>query len=190
MKPLLPMLQRAPPGIEERAPVESPETGSASVKEAGPADELDDALAGIAVSLHWRFWIGERWLLVSTCPDAASRGLEDRLGGNILRALGDTVQSTETLRWPVFSNTAVPGNDAAGARDVIAAMADTMGRPRQLWLGLEPGQADGSTSEVPKSLAAALGEATVSFPESLAALSSDPGAKRALWRALQQAGTA
>jgi hypothetical protein len=141
------------------------------------------------VSFHWRFWIGEQWLLVSSCPDTASRGLEDRLAANILRALGDGVTAAEALRWPVFSNPAVPGNDAAGAVEVISGMAETIKRPRHLWLGLEPDDIDDpEEAGVWRQVIASLGEATVSSAASLAALSSDPGAKKALWRSLRQSG--
>lgn len=185
-------------GGDERAEVTSgstsPLSGRLSTEPSdaampAPVDDLSDELAGKAVAFHWRFWVGAQWLLVSSCPDSASRGLEDRLGGNILRALGDTVQRTESLRWPVFSNTAVPGNDAAGAREVIASVAEGTACPRQLWLGLES-VSDSGAPVVPEALVAALGKATVSFPETLAALSSDPGAKRALWQALQASGRA
>lgn len=177
-----------PPG-SSRTPasthaVPAPESESEPV----PIDQPGSALAGKLIGFQWRFWIGEQWLLVSSCPDTASRGLEDRLAANILRALGDVVTSTEVLRWPVFSNPAVPGNDAAGAVEVLSAMAGTVNRPRQLWLGLEPEESNPDASALWRSVSAPLGEATVSFPGSLVALSSDPGAKRALWQALQQAG--
>lgn len=172
---------------------ESPRTAPAATDaepapEQGPIAQPGSALAGKAIRFQWRFWIGEQWLLVSSCPDAASQGLEDRLAANILRALGDLVTRTEAIRWPVFSNPAVPGNDAEGAVEVVSAMAETVGRPKRLWLGLEPEDSDPDTSALWRDVSASLGKATVSFPGSLVALSSDPGAKRALWQALQQAG--
>lgn len=161
---------------------------------AGPSPESEatepaiSVLAGKPIEFQWRFWIGEQWLLVSSCPDSASSALEDRLALNILRALGDVMTRTETLRWPVFSNPAVPGNDAAGAVEVVSAMAKAVSRPKRLWLGLTPEESDPDTGALWHSVSAPLGEATVSFPGSLVALSSDPEAKRALWQALQQTG--
>lgn len=164
-------------GPQANAPVEN-----VSSPQAG------DVLAGKVVAFHWRFWSGSQWLLVSRCPDNASRALEDRLATNILKALGEDVAGREEVRWPVFSNPAVPGNDAAGAVDVLSAMAETVARPRQVWLGLLPEDAAQAAPEVWDRLCAPLGQASVSFPLSLAALSSDPDGKRRLWRALQQVG--
>ena len=65
-------------------------------------------------------------------------------------------------------------------------LADEVRRPQQLWLGLMPEESDPATTKVWASLCAPLGEASVSFPLSLAALSSDPDGKRRLWQALQQ----
>lgn len=170
-----------------RAPREATEDGPSS--EPAPLGQVEDALSGKLVSFHWRFWIGEQWLLVSSCPDIASRGLEDRLAANILRALGDGVTAAEALRWPVFSNPAVPGNDAAGAVEVISGMAESIKRPRQLWLGLEPDDIDDpDEAGVWRQVIASLGEAAVSSAPSLAALSSDPGAKKALCDSLRQSG--
>lgn len=170
-----------------RMPAEDAADGPLSGQ--APVTQAQDALSGKTVSFHWRFWVGDQWLLVSSCPDTASRGLEDRLAANILRALGDGVTSTEALHWPVFSNPAVPGNDAAGAVEVISAMAETVKRPGQLWLGLEPDDIDDADEAVLwRQVTAPLGEATVSFPGTLAALSSDPGAKKALWQLLRQSG--
>ncbi|MFL1483894.1 hypothetical protein [Marinobacter sp. LN3S78] len=152
--------------------------------------QAGDALAGEAVAFHWRFWLGGQWLLVSRCPDNASRALEDRLATNILKALGEDVAGREEVRWPVFSNPAVPGNDAAGAVDVLSAMAETVARPRQVWLGLVPEDSAQAATGVWDKLCAPLGQAAVSFPLSLAALSSDPDGKRRLWQALQQIGRA
>lgn len=170
-----------------RAPEERTEEGL--LPEPAPMGQVHDALSGKAVGFHWRFWVGEQWLLVSSCPDIASRGLEDRLAANILHALGDSVNSAEALRWPVFSNPAVPGNDAAGAVEVISAMAESVKRPSQLWLGLEPGNVDDADeAALWRDVCASLGEATVSFSVALAALSSDPGAKKALWQSLRKTG--
>lgn len=180
-----------PAGVAETtSPRESPGAGppTDAEPEQVPIEPTASALAGKAIGFQWRFWLGEQWLLVSSCPDAASRGLEDRLAANILRALGDVVTRTEALRWPVFSNPAVPGNDAEGAVEVVTAMAKAVSRPRRLWLGLEPDDSDAGSSTLWRQVSAPLGEATVSFPGSLVALSSDPGAKRALWQALKQAG--
>ncbi|MFC4259342.1 hypothetical protein ACFOZ5_09905 [Marinobacter lacisalsi] len=164
------------------------ETDVAPTPERVPVEPVDDTLAGKAIAFQWRFWIGEQWLLVSSCPDTASRGLEDRLAVNILKALGDNIVSTEVLRWPVFSNPGVPGNDARGAAEVVSAMAEATSRPKQLWLGLEPEESASGRSSLWQDVIAPLGEATVSFPGGLVALSSDPGAKHALWQALQKAG--
>ncbi|GGY68014.1 hypothetical protein [Marinobacter zhanjiangensis] len=179
----------AVPATPESPRVPDEQTEEGSLPEAPPVGQVHDALSGKAVGFHWRFWIGEQWLLISSCPDTASRGLEDRLAANILRALGDSVNSAEALRWPVFSNPAVPGNDAAGAVEVISAMAESVKRPSQLWLGLEPGNIDDADeAALWRDICAPLGEATVSFPVALAALSSDPGAKKALWLSLRQTG--
>ncbi|UZD66807.1 hypothetical protein [Marinobacter sp. AN1] len=148
---------------------------------------VNDVLAGMPVKLHWRFWCGSRWLLISSTPDEASRGLEDRLAENVLRALGDSVLRTETLRWPVFNNPEVPGNDAAGAAEVLASMVQGFATTRQLWLGIEPEDLSPEATRLLRLLVAPLGDAAVSFPRSLTALSSEPDSKRQLWQALRQA---
>lgn len=182
-----PPLDSAEPAQPAPRGARSPEAAPAPVQQ--PEKSSADALAGQAIGFRWRFWSGEHWLLVSSCPDAASRGLEDRLAGNILQALGDTVVRTDALVWPVFSNPAVPGNDAAGAVEVVSAMAANLAPSRQLWLGIEPAPDDEEAAgAVRRRVCAALGSATVSFGRSLAALSSEPAGKRALWQALRQAG--
>ncbi len=147
-----------------------------------PADV--GGLAGQHVALHLRFWQGQRWLLISASPDEAAAALEDRLASNILKALGDAAARSEALRWPVFRNPAVPGNDAAGAAAVLEAMVQEMKAPSQLWLGVEPDATDSQKRALWQVLLSPMGKPTVSFPRSLAALSSEPDSKRKLWRAL------
>lgn len=177
-------------GKESEAPplTAEPEGDDESIgAQLAPAKPAESHLSGQSVAFHWRFWVGGRWLLVSNSPDAASRGLEDRLATNILRALGDDVVRTEALRWPVFNNPAVPGNDAAGAVEVVAELAGMVHRTKQLWLGLSREEEDSGETGLTQLVSAPLGKATVSFPGTLAALSSDPAAKRKLWQALQRA---
>lgn len=176
------------PERSEGAPIVEADSAHDGVEiRGGEAGAGGDALVGQAVSFHWRFWHGSRWLLVSSSPDEAAGGLEDRLAANILKALGDAPERSETLRWPVFSNPAVPGNDAAGAAEVLAAVAQDCKPSRQLWLGVEPAEPEPGAEALWRALLAPLGEAAVSFPRSLAALSSEPDSKRRLWKALQQA---
>ncbi|MGM0570351.1 hypothetical protein [Marinobacter sp.] len=177
------------PPDPEPGPSEASDSDAGTAGEGAQVPEVRSAyegLAGKSVALHWRFWHGSRWLLMSSSPDEAGRGLEDRLAENILKALGDVVERTDSLRWPVFSNPAVPGNDAAGAADVLAALAQDVEAPRQLWLGIDPEDPDFEQAELWRSLLAPMGRATVSFPRSLAALSSEPDSKRRLWRALRR----
>jgi hypothetical protein len=193
---------RSPPGPQQGAsgrgdaalPVAadvSDAPGGKDISDARTPEALpvNDSLAGRSVTLHWRFWHGRRWLLISSTPDEASRGLEDRLAENILRALGDSALRTETLRWPVFNNPAVPGNDAAGAAEVLTAMAQGFKTGRQLRLGIEPDELSPEATRLLRLLVAPLGDASVSFPRSLAALSSEPDSKRRLWQMLRQAET-
>lgn len=175
------------PGEDPVQETRGPAEVAPSDLEEPSASLVRDELAGRSVAFHWRFWVGERWLLASACSDAAARGLEDRLASNILRALGDRVTNTESLRWPVFSNPAVPGNDAAGALEVVSSLASAIKRPHQLWLGLEP--EEGDAVALWQQLCGPLGQASVSVPATLASLSSDPAGKRAVWRALNSIGS-
>ncbi len=144
-----------------------------------------DGLAGQHVALNLRFWQGQHWLLISASPDEAAAALEDRLANNILKALGDAAVRSEALRWPVFRNPSVPGNDAAGAAAVLEAMGQEMKAPSQLRLGVEPDVTGPQERALWQALLGPLGQPTVSFPRSLAALSSEPDSKRQLWQALK-----
>lgn len=183
--PMRPVVDEpAPPPV----PVE-PEAGRPGpIKEIQQESELPaglDGLAGQHIALHLRFWQGRRWLLISASPDEAAAALEDRLAANILKALGDATVRRDALRWPVFRNPAVPGNDGAGAGIVLEAMVQEMRPSRQLWLGVEPDATGPRERALWQALLSPLGSPTVSFPRTLAALSSEPDSKRQLWQALR-----
>lgn len=140
------------------------------------------ALEGRQVQAHWGFWSSPEWVLMSSLSADASRALQDVLAGNILRALRADVQSQRELRWPVFNNSAVAGNDAAGLVDVVTTLATEFAGRRLLMLGVAPeGFRDPLLSEV----LAPLGQPSLAFPASLAALAADPARKRDLWQDLK-----
>ncbi|SFR73079.1 hypothetical protein SAMN05216203_2580 [Marinobacter daqiaonensis] len=170
--------------VTAAAPAETPREPEPE-SQAGPDAVTRASLAGEVVAFHWRFWVGRNWVLVSNRSESASRGLEDNLAASILRALEDGLEFSEEVRWPVFTNPAVPGNDAAGAADVLAAVADSLAGRNVVALGLVPDGAE--RASVLQALTGHLGTAAVSFPRTLAALASDPVAKRDLWGALKAA---
>lgn len=168
------------------APVRGSGAASAAAAEAeSPPPEaaaLRPAIAGGHLQAHWGFWASPEWLLMSSLSADASRALQDTLAGNILRAIGMDLENQRELRWPVFNNPAVAGNDAAGLADVVAGLAGELGGRRLLMLGV---LADEPPEPLLAEVLAPLGQPALAFPASLAALAADPARKRDLWQALK-----
>lgn len=165
------------------APVSVPVVGSVPAETAMESPPAGQQLVPVAV--HWGFWRAGSWLLVSALTEGASRDLEERLARGILAALGETVVTAVQVRWPVFSNPAVPGGDAGGLAEVLQRIKESAGEPgRVVCLGLLPA-ADSPQREVLEPLAKSLGDIVFQGEVSLAGLASLPMEKKTLWTALR-----
>ncbi|MEX0603592.1 MAG: hypothetical protein WD623_09695 [Marinobacter sp.] len=175
---------KAPPALDESA-----EALKGDVNKAEGWDEDLPQVFSTAVSLKsasltatWTAWVAESFVLVSTLSSDSSAQLQEALATNILRALGQSVQSTQTFMWPVFSNPVVPGNDAEGLHLLLAEFAKSCKNRSFLTLGLLPDEPRESRTAW---LARAFGPLKVDFPHGLAGIATDPERKRRLWSELK-----
>lgn len=136
----------------------------------------------LALDVHWGFWVGSRVMLVSTISDDASYQLQEALARNILKAMNQTEVSGFRVQWPVFNNLLVPGNDRGGFNRVVADQCREYLDRELVLLGVLPGQSGEEREALLKALP---GKHFVDFEASLAALSTDPNAKRTLWEHLK-----
>lgn len=129
------------------------------------------------------FWAAGNVLLVSGISEDASERLQDTLANNILSALGQAKAVKPTLlRWPVFSNTLVPGNSTADFVQLVDSLVEKSGRKHLVLLGVLQ---DWSPEDRAPLVAQALGKPVVDFPNRLAELAAVPAYKRALWSELK-----
>lgn len=135
------------------------------------------------IRAHWEFWVSPRVLLVSALSDEASYQLQESLAKNILRAMSQTELTGFRVQWPVFNNVLVPGNDQAGFVRVVSEQCRDFSDRQLVLLGVMP-DADGEERKL--LLSSIPGQPFVDFPSSLAALSTDPNAKRSLWQLLKR----
>lgn len=146
-----------------------------------PTDER--AAQPMIIRAFWGAWLSERWLLVSALSPDASLQLQDNLARAILQAMGSHSVSTFTLRWPVFNNPEVVGNDEKGFRGLLQELPGEPGIRKTLALGLCQ---DGELPDRGSWLRDALGPLAVDFQYSLAGIATDPGRKRNLWAELRE----
>lgn len=172
----------------EHSEVAAPVTGKDAAKEQVEtvADEPSETpRQGELVAVHWGFWRTGSWLLVSALKEGASRDLEDRLARRILTALGEGEATAMQVRWPVFSNPAVPGGDAGGLADVLRRVTQNGGQPeRVLCLGVLPDK-EASDRATLEPLLDMLGPVVVQGELSLAGMASQPQKKKILWTSLR-----
>lgn len=142
----------------------------------------NESLISYSLAATWGVWITESYVLISTLSSDSSVQLQEGLAHNILRAMGESVNATQTFMWPVFRNPVVPGNDAEGFRLLLAEFARECQGRSFLCLGL--------LSDAPRAARAgwlqdALGALKVDFPHGLASIATYPERKRDLWSELQ-----
>ncbi len=171
--------------VPDKAPVEiKPATLGTGALEGVQLSVSSDAgsLINYNLTATWAVWITDSFVLVSTLSSDSSAQLQDSLATNILRAMGQSVDATQTFMWPVFSNPVVPGNDAEGFRQLLAEFAkDCQGRS---FFGF------GLLSDAPQAARAvwlerAFGPLKIDFPHGLAGIATDPNRKRDLWAELK-----
>lgn len=134
------------------------------------------------VRLNWGFWVGQEALLVSELADDASFQLQSALAENILKAIGQSARSSFRVRWPVFNNPLVPGSDRQTLSAIVRDQLKDHGKKRVILLGVLPRE----TADAREQLVNGIWEqVAIDLPNSLAALSTDPVGKRALWDALK-----
>lgn len=151
--------------------------------DAEPEAETAPAVGAKPLEAHWGIWFGSRVMLVSTISDDASYQLQEALARNILKAVNENNVSGFRVQWPVFNNPLVPGNDRDGFTRVVADRCRECQGREVVLLGV---LADVSGEERAGLLQALPGQPSVDFETTLAALSTDPGAKRRLWHELRQ----
>lgn len=139
------------------------------------------------IRAFWGVWLSDRWRLVSALSPDASLQLQDNLARAILHAMGSPAVSTFTLRWPVFNNPEVAGNDEKGFRELLQELRgeplpEEAGSRKTLALGLCQ---DAELPDRESWLRDALGPLAVDFQYSLAGIATDPGRKRDLWAELR-----
>ena len=135
-----------------------------------------------SLAATWGVWITESCVLISTLSSDSSVQLQDGLANNILRAMGESVNTTRTFMWPVFRNPVVPGNDAEGFRLLLSEFASECQGKSFLGLGLLPDVPQGARAGW---LHDALGPMKVDFPHGLAGIATYPERKRDLWSQLK-----
>lgn len=150
-----------------------------------PTDER--ATRPLIIRAYWGVWLSERWRLVSGLSPDASLQLQDNLARAILHAMGSRSVSTFTLRWPVFNNPGVAGNDEKGFRELLQELQEDtsqeeVGGRKTLALGLCQ---DAELPDRGSWLRNALGHLAVDFQYSLAGIATDPSRKRDLWAELR-----
>ncbi|OEY66672.1 hypothetical protein [Marinobacter sp. X15-166B] len=158
-------------------------TSSASEELAGdqPAAQ-GPAPAGTRLEAHWGLWVAARHVLISERSADASAALQDELAQNILKALGDAVESTLVLQWPVFNNAQVPGTDNAGLKTLLGDIVEGFGGRPVIALGLWPDRPQAQRQAWFDEL---VGPLAVDSPHSVAALAGQGSYKRELWLQLK-----
>jgi hypothetical protein len=131
----------------------------------------------IPAKLDLGIWAGRRVLLVSGVTEEASARLQDTLATNILRALGDNLQSRAEFHWPVFANGEAV-SDADSFADCLGRLGKRYSGLRTVFLGFDEQQGDEAVRQ-------AFSEPGPSFPHSLAGLATSPERKRELWALLK-----
>lgn len=188
-QPQRPAEDVAESAVKASVPDEAPVKIKDGALKTGPLDDAQepvpndaDSLINYTLTATWAVWITESFVLVSTLSSDSSAQLQDGLARNILRAMGQTVEATQTFMWPVFSNPVVPGNDAEGFRQLLAEFVKDCQSKSFLGLGL--------LSDAPQAsravwLERAFGPLKVDFPHGLAGIATDPDRKRVLWSELK-----
>ncbi|MDC0664103.1 hypothetical protein [Marinobacter sp. SS21] len=176
----------APARTEERAPVASVEPSHSPAPSEAVAAEEKAAVAApepsIAVRANWGFWVGEDVLLVSELSDDASFQLQAALAQNILKAIDQSSSNSFRVQWPVFNNPLAPGGDRKTLISVVKGQLESHAGKHVILLGvLMPLAAEDRETMIQE----LWGRVVVDAPGSLAALSTDPVAKRALWDMLK-----
>lgn len=134
------------------------------------------------LKIHWGLWLGGRHVLISERSADASVALQDELAQNILKALGDTVESTLVVQWPVFNNAQVPGTDNAGLKVLLKQVIADFGKRSVIALGLLPEGLDAQRQAWFDEL---FGQLAVDSPYSVAMLAAQASYKRELWLQLK-----
>ncbi|MDX1757893.1 MAG: hypothetical protein R3175_17705 [Marinobacter sp.] len=175
----------APP--EENNPPASPAeqavgTETPATDRAGVIDPPTMDADPVIIQANWGFWCAEDALLVSVLSEDASFQLQASLAQNILKAVGQSALRDFRIQWPVFNNPLVPGSDRGALIRVVREQLANLGGRRVILLGILPGLPDADRAAL---IAELWGQVAVDMPASLAALSTDPAGKRALWEALK-----
>lgn len=126
-------------------------------------------------------WAGRHFVLISGVTEEASARLQDTLATNILRALGDGLESRAEFRWPVFANGQAV-NDEASLTDCLSRLGKQYSGLRSVVLGF--GEQAGGEAGV-QAIRRAFAESGPGFPYTLAGLATSPERKRELWELLK-----
>lgn len=172
--------QDGTPAVAKRVDQPVPESSGVPNTDKHPPEIKPEEVRSIRA--HWGFWVSAHVVLVSSLSGDASYQLQDALAKNILRAMGQTDITGFRIQWPVFNNQLVPGNDRRGFCRIVSEQCRDYGSRQVVLLGLATDLAKDEREELLSSIP---GQRFVDFESSLAALSTNPNAKRSLWQLLK-----
>jgi hypothetical protein len=155
-------------------PVVQPESESQAT---APVSVSASPALPVPLKLDLGIWAGRQVLLISSVTDEASARLQDTLATNILRALGDDLQSRAEFHWPVFANGEAV-NDQGSFADCLGRLGKQYSGLRTVLLGIDEQQGLEAVRE-------AFSAAGPEFPHGLAGLATSPERKRELWELLK-----
>ncbi len=156
-----------------------PKELSSATNEAPVEASAQDADPEQANTMHAVVCMGSVVNLVAEYGQDMTLELQLRLAANLLRALGELQPEPQVLKWPVFRNPRVPGNDREGLEKVLSGILNETGERPWLLLGTD------GIAPVTEQLEGSMHRVRLQYPVSLQALAADPQTKRDLWRRLQ-----
>ncbi|MEQ6886870.1 hypothetical protein [Salicola sp. Rm-C-2C1-2] len=168
-------------GPQASAQRAQPQVEPATDADPAPETEVESDTAQPSLTpLNAMVWHSERFSLLAAITGQLPHDARNRLGRNILRALGAGVEADAVVvRWPPFDNPELPGNNFGAFNQVVERLV----RPSisQHWILLGAGR--NST------LAGAIGSqgqaVALSTAYSIEDLLSEPSYKRTLWEQLK-----
>ena len=189
-KPAVSLRGEAAPGWQsgahgERASLDAVRDALETQEAAAPPEALPEESAAAASPtpdsvLNAMVWHDDRFSLMASAPEGLSTERQNRLGRNLLRALGASGETDATrLRWPPFDNPELPGNNGDNFQRVLDRLMEGGTSGRWVILGPEVNKLVG------QHVTSAQHEIVLAAEQTLGELLAEPAAKRALWEQMQ-----